>query len=79
MNWGAENRDGSSGKNIAVRAGQRLRVRGPHVAPHGAGGSVSIPFDISSKKTGTWHSDASMTSNTTPGTTVVTQTITITP
>jgi hypothetical protein len=32
-----------------------------------------------SKKTGTWHSDASMTSNQTPGTTIAPQAITVTP
>ena len=44
QNWGAENRDGSSGANIAT-AGQRLGVL-VHTSPPAAGGSVTIPFDI---------------------------------
>jgi hypothetical protein len=78
VNWGAENRDGSSGANIATAPANGseflLHTTGPT-----AGGSVSIPFDVWSKKTGTWHSVASMTSNTTPGITQVVQTLTVTP
>ncbi len=40
---------------------------------------VSIPFDIFSKKTGTWHSDAKMTSSVTSGTAIAPQAITVTP
>jgi hypothetical protein len=40
---------------------------------------VSIPFDISSKKAGTCHSDAKITSNQTKGTTIATQSLTVTP
>ena len=36
-----------------------------------AGGTVVLSFDVWSKKIGTWHSDASMTSDTTPGVTTV--------
>ena len=78
QNWGAENRTGSSGANIASTPadGSQYQV---HTTPPTAGGSVSIPFDITSKKIGTWHSDASMTSSTTPGTTVVSKALTVTP
>jgi subtilisin family serine protease len=78
INWGAENRDGSSGANIASAPadGSEWRV---NTTPPAAGGSVSIPFDIASKIAGTFHSDASMTSSTTPGTTVAPVTLTVTP
>jgi subtilisin family serine protease len=78
QNWGAENRDGSSGANAssAPADGSQYQVS---TSPPVPGGSVTIPFDIWGKKTGTWHSDASLTSNLTPGTTVAPQTITITP
>ena len=78
QNWGAENRTGTSGANIASTPadGSQFQV---HTTPPTAGGSVNIPFDITSKKAGTWHSDASMTSNTTPGTTVVSKALTVTP
>jgi hypothetical protein len=78
VNWGAENRDGSSGANIATAPanGSEFLL---HTTPPAAGGSVSIPFDVWSKKTGTWHSVASMTSSTTPGITQIVQTLTVTP
>ena len=78
VNWGAENRVGSSGANIATAPadGSQYQV---HTTPPTAGGSVSIPYDITSKKTGTWHSLASMTSNRTPGITQVVTTLTVTP
>jgi hypothetical protein len=78
QNWGAENRDGTSGANIASAPadGSQYQV---HTLPPTAGGSVSIPFDISSKKPGTYHSDASMTSNQTSGTTFAGVTLTVTP
>jgi hypothetical protein len=77
-NWGAENRDGSSGISLASYPGNgttRLVTMG---APT-PGGSVTIPFDVSSKQKGTFHSDASMTSDQTPGTTIAPQTLTATP
>jgi subtilisin family serine protease len=78
QNWGAENRDGTSGANAssAPADGSQYQV---HTSPPVPGGSVSIPFDVSSKKTGTFHSDASMTSDQTPGTTIAPQTLTVTP
>jgi hypothetical protein len=78
VNWGAENRDGTSGANIATAPadGSQYQV---HTTPPAAGGSVAIPYDISSKKAGTYHSVASMTSNRTPGITQVVTTLTVTP
>jgi hypothetical protein len=78
MNWGAENRDGTSGKNISSAPADGSEYR-PVLGSPIAGGSASIPYDVWSKKTGTWHSDASMTSNQTPGTTIAPQAITVTP
>jgi subtilisin family serine protease len=78
QNWGAENRGGTSGANIASAPadGSQYQV---HTTPPTAGGSVTIPYDISSKKAGTYHSVASMTSNRTPGITQVVTTLTVTP
>jgi hypothetical protein len=78
QNWGAENRDGTSGANIATAPadGSQYQV---HTTPPTAGGSVTIPYDISSKKPGTYNSVASMTSNRTPGITQVVTTLTVTP
>ncbi len=39
---------------------------------------VSIPFDISSKKAGTYHLAAKMTFKPTKGTTIATQSLTVT-
>jgi subtilisin family serine protease len=78
INWGAENRDGTSGKNISPAPADASEFR-PVLGAPVAGGSVSVPFDIWSKKIGTWHSDAALTSDQTPGTTIATQTLTITP
>ena len=55
-----------------------------HGITFGAYGSVdgsetTIPFDITSKIPGTYHSVASMTSDQTPGTTQVSQELTVTP
>ena len=78
VNWGAENRDGTSGANIptAPADGSQYQV---HTTPPTAGGSVTIPYDITSKKAGTYRSVASMTSNRTPGITQVVTTLTVTP
>jgi hypothetical protein len=77
-NWGAENRDGSSGVNLASQPanGSEYVV---HMGSPTPGGSVTIPYDITSKKAGTYHSVASMTSNRTPGITKVVTTLTVTP
>jgi len=79
INWAVENRDGTSGKNIAAPGPANNSEYRPVLGPPVPGGSVSIPFDIWGKAVGTWHSDASLTSDRTPGTTIATQTITITP
>jgi hypothetical protein len=78
QNWGAENRDGTSGANIATAPadGSQYQV---HTTPPTAGGSVTIPYDITSDLVGTWNSVASMTSNRTPGITQVVTTLTVTP
>ena len=78
MNWGAENRDGTSGKNLAAAPADNSEYR-PVLSGPTAGGSVSIPYDITSKKAGTYNSVASMTSNQTPGITQVVTTLTVTP
>ena len=75
---GAENRDGSSGKNMASYLGNGTQYT-VNMGQPTAGGSVSIPFDVTGKKTGTFHSDAALTSDQTPGTTIVPQALTITP
>ena len=77
-NWGAENRDGSSGISLSAYPGNGAS-RAVHMGAPTPGGSVSIPFDITSKKPGTYHSDASLTSSTTPGITQVVQTLVVTP
>ena len=50
-----------------------------NTAPPAAGGTQSFTFDASAKKAGTYRSVAEMTSNVTPDTTQVIQTITVTP
>ena len=49
------------------------------LTPPTAGGSAAIGYDASSTKAGTYRSVASMTSDQTPGTTQVVQTLTVTP
>jgi subtilisin family serine protease len=76
-NTGAENRDGTSGVNLAAPANDTewaVNTTGP-----AAGGTASVSYDASSKKAGTYDSTASMTSNRTPGITQVVQTLTVTP
>ncbi len=78
QNWGAENRTGSSGTNIgsAPVDGHEFLA---HTTPPTAGGSFVFNFDVFAKKPGTYHSVASMTSDTTPGTTAVSTAVTVTP
>jgi hypothetical protein len=79
INWNAENRDGTSGKNIPSAPADGSEYR-PVLGAPVPGGMVSIPFDIFSKAVpGTYHSDAKLTSDRTPGTTVAPVTITVTP
>ena len=77
VNWGAENRDGTSGKNIspAPANGTEWAI---HTSPPAAGGTATIGYDASARKAGTYRSIASMTSDVTPGTTQVVQTLTVT-
>jgi hypothetical protein len=77
VNWGAENRTGTSGVNLAAAPADgsewAVNTTGPT-----AGGTQTITYDVSAKKAGTYRSVAAMTSNLTPGTTQVVQTLTIT-
>jgi hypothetical protein len=77
QNWGAENRAGTSGQNIspAPPNGSEWFVE---TSPPTAGGSASVLYDASSRQAGTYKSQASMTSNVTPGTTQVVKTLTVT-
>jgi predicted RNA-binding Zn ribbon-like protein len=78
QNWGAENRDGSSGKNIATAPanGSEWQV---HTSPPQAGGTKVVTYDLSANLPGTYSSIASLTSDVTPGTTQVVQNVTVTP
>jgi subtilisin family serine protease len=78
VNWGAENRDGTSGANIpsAPANGSEYLL---HTTAPTPGGSKSFTYDASSSKPGTYVSTASMTSNLTAGTTQVQQTLTVVP
>jgi Subtilase family/PA domain/Fibronectin type-III domain len=75
---GAENRDGSSGQNLGSYPGNGAQLTVDMGQPT-PGGSVAIPFDVTGKKTGTYHSDAALTSDQTPGTTIAPQALTVTP
>jgi subtilisin family serine protease len=79
-NWGAENRDGTSGANLASQPanGSQYQV---HTTPPAAGGQVSFTFDIKAarKSAGLFDSVAELTSDLTPGITQVVQPITVTP
>ena len=50
-----------------------------HTSPPAAGGAVTINFDLWSKIASSYHSVASMTSDSTPGVTQVSQAVTVTP
>ena len=78
INWGAENRTGTSGMNIPSAPANNTEYR-VNMGPPTPGGSVVLNFDVFSKKAGTYQSVAAMTSDTTPGTTQVSQTITVSP
>jgi hypothetical protein len=78
VSWGAENRDGTSGKVIPAPGppdNSQFRV---NLAPPAPGGTATVEYDASSKKAGTYQTVAAMTSNVTPGTTQVVQTLTVT-
>jgi hypothetical protein len=78
VNWGAENRDGSSGKSIPSAPANGSEYR-PVLTGPTAGGQVTIPYDITAKTPGSYTSVASMTSDQTPGTTQVVTPLTVTP
>ena len=78
VNWGAENRTGSSGVNFASAPANGTEWRVNTAAP-AAGGTQSITYDASSRRRGTYKTTAEMTSEVTPGTTQVVQTINVTP
>ena len=69
INWGAENRDGSSGGNLASAPADNTEWRPAFGGPV-PGGSVTLGFDIWGPKVGSWFSDARMTSNQTTGTAI---------
>jgi hypothetical protein len=77
-NWGAENRDGTSGVNLPSYPGDGTEL-GVHTTPPTPGGSVTLSFDLFSKKAGAFHSLASMTSDATPGVTQVSAPVTFSP
>jgi hypothetical protein len=76
INWGAENRDGSSGKNIASAPANNSEYR-PVLGKPVPGGAVTLRFDLWGSVAGTWFSDARLTSNQTVGTTIVPRKITV--
>jgi subtilisin family serine protease len=76
INWGAENRDGSSGKNIASAPADDSEYR-PVLGKAQTGGSVTLRFDLWGPTVGTWFSDARLTSNQTVGMTIVPRKITV--
>jgi len=78
INWGAENRDGTSGKNLSPAPANNTEYR-PVFNPPTAGGQVTIPYDITAKTPGAYTSIASATSDQTPGTTQVVTPLTVTP
>jgi subtilisin family serine protease len=75
INSGAENRDGTSGKNLtpADNTEYAVNTTGP-----ATGGSVTITYDVSSRKAGTYRSQAAMTSDVTPGITQIQVPLTVT-
>ena len=77
VNWGAENRDGSSGINIPSAPANSSKY-GVVLSGPTPGGSVSFGYDASANLPGTYDSSANMTSNLTPGVTQALQTLTVT-
>ena len=76
QNWGAENRDGSSGANF-VSAPANGTEWSVNTTPPSAGGTQAVQYQASGNKAGTYTTVANMTSNVTPGTTQVVQTLTV--
>ncbi len=77
VNWGAENRDGTSGQNIVSAPADGSEYR-PNTSPATPGGSVTVTFDASAGTAKTFSSVASMTSDQTAGTATVVQNLTFT-
>jgi hypothetical protein len=77
VNWGAENRDGTSGQNLAMPPADASEWAVILTGPV-AGGSASVSWDVSADRSGTFSSIASMTSNVTAGSTQVLQTFAVT-
>jgi hypothetical protein len=77
VNWGAENRDGTSGKNLAVAPanGSDWKI---NTTPPQAGGVAQITYNASALYAGTFTSLASLTSSLTPGVTQVPVTLNVT-
>ena len=69
VNWGAENRDGTSGQNIASPGPDSNTSWMVHLSGPTAGGQHTIQYDLTSDETGTFTSLAAMTSNLTSGVT----------
>jgi Fibronectin type-III domain len=78
MNWGAENRDGTSGKNLPAAPADGSEWR-PVLTGPTPGGSATFTYDASADTAKTYTSTASMTSDVTPGTSQAVQTLTVTP
>jgi hypothetical protein len=77
-NWGAENRDGTSGQNLpsAPAPGSDFTIQ---LSGGGQpGGSATVTYDATANAPGTYRSVAAMTSDVTPGTTQAVQTLTAT-
>jgi hypothetical protein len=79
INWGAENRDGTSGKNIPSPGPANNTEYAVQTSPPTPGGTTTFTYDATANLPGTYDSTASMTSDQTPGIAQVIQTLTVTP
>ena len=77
VNFGAENRDGSSGKNLAANPGNNTDFT-INLTPPQAGGTQTVTYDVSATRDGIFSSLAGLTSNVTPGITQVPVELTVT-
>ena len=78
INWGAENRTGTSGVNMSAPPANDTEFS-VNTGPPTVGGSVTFTYDASADTPGSYNTVASMTSNVTPGIAQVVQTLTVTP
>jgi subtilisin family serine protease len=76
LNSGAENRDGTSGKNRLPASNETVRVI---TSPPSPGGKVTITYDAFGRSAGTHDILATLTSNLVQGATTDRETITVTP